>query len=212
MSASRAIRVFQKAAKEALDVRLSEGGILHAAVEVFAKRGFAATRVEDILEASGIARRTFYKYFAGKEAVLASIYEIATGELLKAVAGAARGEGADDPLSALELGLDAYLDYHQAHGALVRILAEQAIRTDSPLFPLRAQFRQSLVGVLDAAVQQARGEKLDPYFYVGLISAVEGVSLELLSKKTPAAEVERAKRALHLLLDRSLRAAAPTKR
>src|SRR4051812_34990074 len=51
--------------------RLAERGILASAIAVFTKKGAAATRVEDILESAGVARRTFYKYFRSKDDVLA---------------------------------------------------------------------------------------------------------------------------------------------
>jgi len=195
---------FQEAARSALDVRLSEGGILNAAVEIFAERGFSTTRVEDILERAGVARRTFYKYFSSKEAVLAAIYELATGELIAGMQAASAGAEAD-PLEAIQLGLDAYLDYHLAHGPLLRVLVQQAVRSDSPLAPLRARFREGLVQLLDTAVRASGRPAQDPVFYRALISAVEGVSLELLTTESGPKDVERAKAALHLLLEKTLR-------
>src|SRR4051794_37858423 len=56
--------------------RLAERGILISAIAVFTKKGAGATRVEDILESAGVARRTFYKYFRGKDDVLAGLYEL----------------------------------------------------------------------------------------------------------------------------------------
>jgi len=44
--------------------------IAHAAVGEFAKRGFAATTVEDIAAAAGCSARTFYRYFSTKEDVM----------------------------------------------------------------------------------------------------------------------------------------------
>src|SRR5262245_63348231 len=85
--------------QSSLLARLAGSVILHAAIEVFSRQGFAATSVEDILKAAGVARRTFYKHFGNKEEVLAAIYELATAELL----GAIRGDGATgrDPLDAV---------------------------------------------------------------------------------------------------------------
>jgi TetR/AcrR family fatty acid metabolism transcriptional regulator len=49
--------------------------ILDAAVRVFAKNGFYATRVSDVAKAAGVADGTIYLYFASKEALLVSLFE-----------------------------------------------------------------------------------------------------------------------------------------
>jgi AcrR family transcriptional regulator len=185
-----------------MTTKLAQGGILAAAIEVFAKLGFAAVRVEDILGAAGIARRTFYKYFQSKEDLLASIYELATSELLKEIRTVAAVN--DDPVKALRRGLDAYLDYHVENGPLLRILVEQAMRSDSPLFQARRRFREDLIRFLDEAAKKSRRESHDPLLYAALLSALEGISLELLTKSAGREDVARAKRVMHLMLTRVL--------
>jgi len=190
--------------RSVLNVKMSENGILHAGAEVFAKRGFAATRVEDILEAAGVARRTFYKYYGSKEEVLAAIYELATGELTAAIQSAAVA-ASNEPLDALRMGLDAYLDYHVANAQLVRVLVQQALVSDSPLAPKRRRFRDDLIVLIDAAVRaNTGGAGHDRIYYEALISAVEGVPLYLLASKPSKTDIARAKEALHLLLERAL--------
>lgn len=49
--------------------------ILRAAVKVFARKGFYATRVSEIAQAAGVADGTIYLYFDNKDAVLVSIFE-----------------------------------------------------------------------------------------------------------------------------------------
>ncbi len=192
----------RKGGQSSLLTRLAGSGILHAAIEVFSREGFDATRVEDILKAAGVARRTFYKHFGNKEEVLAAIYELATGELL----GAIRGGGATggDPLDAVGRALDTYLDYHIANARLVRVLVQQAIRSDSALHAYRERFRQDLINLLDAAVRASSGEQNDPMLYAALLSALEGISLDLLSSEAGPHEVARAKKVMHLLLERTL--------
>jgi AcrR family transcriptional regulator len=180
--------------------RLATAGILRAAIDVFSRHGFAATRVEDILEAADVARRTFYKHFSSKEDVLAAVYKLATSELTEAMRGAAGGDG--DPIAAVCRAVDAYLDYHVANSRLVAVLVQQAVRSDSPLFAYRQRFREELVQLLDMAVRAATGEHHDPFLYAALISAVEGTSLDLLSGECGPDEVARAKTVLHLILDR----------
>jgi AcrR family transcriptional regulator len=177
-----------------------------AAAVVFARHGFAATRVEDILDEAGVARRTFYKHFANKEEVLAALYAVATGELLAAIRAGL--DASDDPLAALRSVLDLYLDYHAAQAPLVAVLARQAIVPDSPLAAPRLRFRDALVKLVDEAVRRATGEANDAIYYVALVSAVEGLSLELLDRGATPPELARAKRAMHRLLDRALPAGA----
>jgi AcrR family transcriptional regulator len=186
--------------KSPLLERLVTAGILRAAIDVFSRRGFAATRVEDILEAADVARRTFYKHFSSKEDVLAAVYELATSELTEAMRGASGGDC--DPIDAVCRAVDGYLDYHVANSRLVAVLVQQAVRTDSPLFADRQRFREELGQLLDAAVRAASGEHHDPFLYAALISAVEGTSLDLLSGECGPDEVARAKRVLHLILER----------
>ncbi len=190
-----------------LATRLTQGGVLAAGVLVFAKKGFTEARVEDILEAAKIARRTFYKYFSSKEDVLASIYELATTELLRAVRNAAEDD--KDPLASVRHALDVYLDYHVENAALVRVLVEQAVRSDSPLAPHRRRFREDLIRIIDDAVHKTTKKRNDPMLYVAILSALEGISLEVLgagsgvvggAPATPE-KVARAKKVMHELLD-----------
>jgi AcrR family transcriptional regulator len=46
--------------------------IFHAALELFAERGFMETTVEDITEAADVGKGTFFNYFPTKEHVLAT--------------------------------------------------------------------------------------------------------------------------------------------
>ncbi|MET7302068.1 TetR family transcriptional regulator [Embleya sp. NPDC005575] len=47
--------------------------VSRAAIRLFAERGFDETTVEDIAEASGMALRTFYRYFRSKEETVAPV-------------------------------------------------------------------------------------------------------------------------------------------
>ena len=49
--------------------------ILQAAIRVFAKKGFYATRVSEIAKAAGVADGTIYLYFKNKDDLLVSIFD-----------------------------------------------------------------------------------------------------------------------------------------
>ncbi|MGB8224587.1 MAG: TetR/AcrR family transcriptional regulator C-terminal domain-containing protein [Polyangiales bacterium] len=56
--------------------------ILKAAIKVFAKNGFYATRVSEIANAAGVADGTIYLYFKNKDDVLITIFEEGISQLL----------------------------------------------------------------------------------------------------------------------------------
>jgi AcrR family transcriptional regulator len=183
-----------------LTARVVENGILAAAMKVFPKRGFAATRVEDLLEEAGIARRTFYRYFTSKEDVLAAVYELATSVLLAALDEAS----AMDSTAGVRAGVELYVDFHVENANLLRVLVEESVRSDSPLAALRRRFRTRMLKVFVRAATTRGLAPLDGFTYVALVSALEGVTLELLEASASAADVERAKRAVLSLVDRGL--------
>jgi AcrR family transcriptional regulator len=59
--------------------------LLGAAVKVFARKGFHASRVGDIAEEAGVAHGLLYHYFDSKDAVLETIFRETWSELLDAV-------------------------------------------------------------------------------------------------------------------------------
>jgi TetR/AcrR family fatty acid metabolism transcriptional regulator len=68
-----------KSAKRAGDKRER---ILLAAVRVFAKKGFHATRVSEIAAAAGVADGTIYLYFKSKDELLVALFEDRVDRLL----------------------------------------------------------------------------------------------------------------------------------
>src|SRR5213592_4776503 len=71
--------------------------IISAALEVFADRGFAATKLEDVARRAGVTKGTIYLYFENKEALFKALVRetivpiIAQGEALaQSFTGSAR--------------------------------------------------------------------------------------------------------------------------
>ncbi len=185
------------------DLQVTRTAILAAATSVFTKQGIDRARVEDILIAAKVARRTFYKYFSSKEEVLAALFEVFTAELVRAVE-AARDAEPSKPLAGIRAGIDVFLGFTRSGPRVVRELIEIAIRSDSLLAPRRRWFRTRIVELLDDSVHALDGRRLDPFVYYGLLSALEGLSLELGAPDTTEADVERARKVTHALVDQAL--------
>jgi len=83
--------------------------ILRAAVKVFAKNGFYATRVSEIAKAAGVADGTIYLYFKNKDDVLITIFEDGIQQLLAILREVAASEQPFDEritrIIELQLGL-----------------------------------------------------------------------------------------------------------
>src|ERR1700743_2140272 len=61
------------------------GEILDAALKVFAEKGFAAARMDDIARRAGVTKGTIYLYFPGKEDVFKQLVREAVGGTLATV-------------------------------------------------------------------------------------------------------------------------------
>jgi len=73
--------------------------ILHAAVRVFARRGFFNAQVADVAREAGVAAGTVYLYFKSKDDLLASIFERTVREAI--AEGHAALAGTTDPIDRL---------------------------------------------------------------------------------------------------------------
>lgn len=187
----------------ALPEHFAKTAILAGATKVFMRQGILAARVEDILVEAKIARRTFYKYFAGKEEVLAALHELWTEKLLSSIE-AAQHENPGNPLAGIRAAIDIFLGFYLSGPRVLRELVEIAIRSDSLLAERRRWLRSEIVKRVDAAIFAIDGRRLDPLVYLGLFSAIEGILLELSANESTARDIERAKRVTHALVDQAL--------
>ena len=73
--------------------------IIDAALVVFAEKGFAAAKLDDISRRAGISKATLYLYFDTKEEIFRAVARTAVASLLKALETQAKG--ADAPFAEL---------------------------------------------------------------------------------------------------------------
>jgi AcrR family transcriptional regulator len=102
---------------------LAREKLLDDATEVFATRGYRATRVDDIVEYAGISRRTLYAHFDSVEAILSEIYERAVRTNLGIVF--ARLTDVVDPIERIHVGILAYYETIAANPSAARVVFEE---------------------------------------------------------------------------------------
>jgi TetR/AcrR family transcriptional regulator, fatty acid metabolism regulator protein len=137
--------------------------LLDAAVRVFARKGFHASRVGDIAEEAGVAHGLLYHYFSSKDEVLATIFRETWTDLLEAVGDVERSDtGAREQMRQVAAIL---LRSWRRNPDLVRVLVREVTRSSEV---------ERRIGEIDAAFEalerivrkgQAAGElreDLDP--------------------------------------------------
>jgi AcrR family transcriptional regulator len=91
--------------------RATRAALVAAARQLFGARGYAEVGTEEIVRAAGVTRGALYHHFDSKRELLAAVYEQMEAELTERIASAAlSGEVAAEPLQALRLGAELFLD------------------------------------------------------------------------------------------------------
>jgi TetR/AcrR family transcriptional regulator, transcriptional repressor of aconitase len=128
-----------------LDARRRQ--ILDAARRCFVRNGFHATSMQDVLAEAGLSAGAVYRYFPGKEAIIAAIAKEAVTEVAGALDGAF---DADDPPP-----LDEVLG--AAFRAIQRIDAEQGVARLALQVWGEAVRSPALAEVLKGEIRRVRG-------------------------------------------------------
>jgi AcrR family transcriptional regulator len=135
--------------------------ILDAALKVFAEKGFASARMDDIARRAGVTKGTIYLYFENKEAVFKTLVRDSIGATLAGVTANARDfEGSSKDLLRFALGAMAHLLTTSD-----RVVLPKIIIAESGNFPELARFyREEIIdkglalmsGLIERGI--ARGE------------------------------------------------------
>lgn len=112
--------------------------IYDAAIDLFVRKGFLQTNVDDVAQAAGVSRRSFFRYFSTKDHVLAHNI-MKYGDVLVSAIGASPAES-----SAFEVVHDA-------------VIAGLRFATSDPRTPDHANHCTELVDTAGASVKNGRG-------------------------------------------------------
>lgn len=109
--------------------------IVEATAEVFAEHGSHGLSVALIIERAGIARPTFYRYFANAEEPLQLVLDASDMALVHGLQAAL--DQASDEIEMVVNGIDAYLAWARNHGPALRPLFAELHDPSSPVSPHR---------------------------------------------------------------------------
>jgi AcrR family transcriptional regulator len=137
--------------------------LLKAATRVFAKRGYRAASISDIIAAAGAARGTFYLYFRSKQDILFAVIDDLREQQKAFIAQLSEQEGSAthaNPREQARQGFLAWLRFYDQRRDGLKILLREANLIDASLEQKRAEVRRGIVEYLSKRIRSRQGAGL----------------------------------------------------
>jgi AcrR family transcriptional regulator len=157
--------------------------LLGAGVEVFAKRGYHAARVDDIVKVAKTSHGTFYLYFANKEDLFRALAEDVATEM-RALADALPPMSPDaEGAAALRAWLVSFADLYEHYGPVIRAWTEAEIGA-SEFGRMGTDVLTEFTRVLVDRVRTAGPPELDPVVAsIAIVAMIERCNYYVLSRQ-----------------------------
>jgi AcrR family transcriptional regulator len=123
---------------------------LNAAHELFAERGYAAVKMDEIAAAVGVTKPLLYNYFGNKERLYIACMERA-GDALIATIAEAVGETAN-PGDALGAGVGAFFAFLDSDRAAWAVLFDETLPHGGEVFDRVAEYRGRIAELVSGAL------------------------------------------------------------
>jgi AcrR family transcriptional regulator len=139
---------------------LTEKRLLHEAEALMADRPLSSIGIDEIAQAAGLSRSSFYFYFASREALLRALGERAQAEVF-ASANAWLNRTDEAPADAIVRALTENLAMWRRHGPVLRALHD-ASHTDAHTDAVRLAIARRFVEATAAQIERERDAGLAP--------------------------------------------------
>jgi len=130
---------------------------LKVAHELFAERGYAAVKMDEIAAAVGVTKPLLYTYFGNKERLYTACME-RDGEALSATIGEAVG-ATSRPVDALGAGVRAFFAFLDADRDAWAVLFDETLPQSGELADRVASYRKLITDLVSAAMMRQLPER-----------------------------------------------------
>jgi AcrR family transcriptional regulator len=144
--------------------------LLIVATQVFAAKGYSATRVSDIVQEAGVAQGTFYLYFKSKQAIFEQLIDVFCSQLLEDTLGAFRlteESGPEEFMAQTRLLWRTVLHRCRQEPALMRLaLREPGAAGPEVMARLQANYERVIEGLaayIETAISYGICRPIDPH-------------------------------------------------
>jgi AcrR family transcriptional regulator len=130
--------------------------ITDALAELSAEKGYEATKIADIVRRAGVARKTLYDNFEGKEEVLLAALDLAVEEMVGAVEAGCES-AAGDWRARLEAGVAALLSYVAENPAAARLCLVESLSATPAASARYDEATRRFIALLERATPKESG-------------------------------------------------------
>jgi AcrR family transcriptional regulator len=145
---------------------------LEASARVFAKKGYFAASVSDIIEEAGVARGTFYLYFSSKRQVFAEVLHLIIEKIEAIIRGPNEGDPSSDVFRRLTDNVARVIAFFVENPDYAKIILTQAPGLDEEASHQLDQATFMLQAVMDGLLRRGWELGLLRAFNVELASSV----------------------------------------
>lgn len=130
--------------------------MLTAARDVFAKRGYHQTTIDDIVAEAGVARGTFYLYFEDKRAVFADLIDRFSAHITMAIMRIATDDSARPVADQVRDNIRAIIGVCLSERSMTKILFTDALGIDSAFDRKLHTFYDAVVQLLTESLREGQ--------------------------------------------------------
>jgi AcrR family transcriptional regulator len=151
------------------------------ALELFARRGYRATTMDDIADAAGVTKPLLYQHFSSKRALYLELVDSIARELLGAVREAV--VQADGPRQQVELGFAAYFRLVVNKEAEFRLLYGRDHADDPELGRALRAVEDAIAEAIDPLIAAGLEDDHRRLLAYGIVGMAEGASRRFMAQR-----------------------------
>jgi AcrR family transcriptional regulator len=164
--AKKAQKVDGRVSRAERQRKLRRAAVLDAARTIFSQKGYHATSIDDLIEAAGIARGTFYLYFESKRAIFDELLDQLFATLAGTVHRIDVSPGAPPPVEQMNATVDLVFATLVENRELARLLLREAVGIDAEfdhkLNDFYGRIESLLVRALSTGIEMNLVRRCDP--------------------------------------------------
>lgn len=127
--------------------------ILLAAIDLFARKGFQRTEVQEIADAAGVAKGTVYRYFESKEALFLAAADLSMRELAESIDRVV--DEIKDPVQRLRKAALTVAGYFERYPERIELLAQERAEFRGSIPPTHLIYREQRRPRFEATLREA---------------------------------------------------------